>query len=109
MIDFNEHKNKIDLNGFTIIDKVFTHAETVSIIHVINDASRLNGKKITDPFAIRRFFKEIPDAARLILNDKLFAITSGLFDGTFFVVKSIQHNFLFYLLTPFELLSCCLG
>ena len=59
MINFGEHKSNIDLNGFTIIDTVFTHVEVTNIISVINEAacSNQNGGGATGLFAIRRFFK----------------------------------------------------
>jgi len=66
MTDFNEHKKNIDLNGFTIIEKIFTDAETVYIINVINKAacSILTDRMATGLYAMRRFFKEIPEAAK---------------------------------------------
>ncbi len=91
MINFGEHKSNIDLNGFVIIDTVFTHDEVTNIISVINEAvcSNLTDKTPTGLFAIRRFFKEIPEATSLILNEKLLSIIESLFGNRHFVVKSI--------------------
>lgn len=94
MINFGEHKNNIDLNGFTIIDNVFTHDEAANIISVINDTvcSDPVDRRVTGLFAIRRFFTEIPRAVKLTLNEKLLSITESLFGDRHFVVKSIYFD-----------------
>lgn len=94
MINFNEHKNNIDLNGFTIIDNVFTHDEAAKIISVIYDAicSDLTGRMFSSPIAIRRFFMEVPQAEMLLLNKKLLSITDSLFGDGHIVVKSIYFD-----------------
>ena len=43
-------------------------------------------------FAIRQFFKEIPEAIGLVFNEKLNSIISTIFGDSYFVVKSIYFD-----------------
>lgn len=49
-------------------------------------------RKTNDLFAIRQFLKEVPNISKLVLNDKLISILETLFDGKYFVVKSIYFD-----------------
>jgi ectoine hydroxylase-related dioxygenase (phytanoyl-CoA dioxygenase family) len=81
--------------GFAIIDEVFAADEIQAIEQAIalSDHSRKNFRKEHDLYAVRQFFKEIPELIQLVFTDR-FKHTIGLFFGanTCFVVKSIYFD-----------------
>ena len=87
-------KQQFENDGFAIIHSVFTNEEIDKILSVISlaDTSKTTFRKTDDLFAIRQFFKEIPEAADLIFNEKLTSLISHLFGADFFVVKSIYFD-----------------
>ncbi len=94
MRDIHKHKNSLDKNGFTTIDKVYSDDEIEKIVSLINsaDSSGLTFRKSLDLFAIRQFLKEIPQTTSLIFNDNLRSLINSLFGPDFFVVKSIYFD-----------------
>ena len=60
-------------------------------IHQI-DSNKNTFRKSKDLFAIRQFFKEVPDAAPLVISDKLKSVIEEMFGKSFFVVKSIYFD-----------------
>ena len=87
-------KEKWLVEGFAVIENIFTDKEIESLVQVISkvDTSRQTFRKTTDLFAIRQFFKEIPGAIDIIFNDKLTTLITELFGDDFFVVKSIYFD-----------------
>ena len=92
--DTIKHKESLLLNGFTIIDAVYSHEEVEQILATIENADKTNEtfRKSSDLFAIRQFLKEIPQAKELIYNTKLRAVVTELFGNAFFTVKSIYFD-----------------
>jgi ectoine hydroxylase-related dioxygenase (phytanoyl-CoA dioxygenase family) len=90
----NNVKEKINDDGFAIINDVFTEGEINKLLHVISsaDTSKPTFRKATDLFAIRQFFKEIPGVAELIFNQNLNSLVSNIFGDEYFVVKAIYFD-----------------
>jgi hypothetical protein len=87
-------QQKIERDGFAVIDSIFTEEEINQLIRVIEDADtdKSTFRKTTDLFAIRQFLKEVPQAADIIFNSRLNSIINSIFGGYFFVVKSIYFD-----------------
>lgn len=87
-------KNEIAGNGFSIIPEVYTPAEIDSILGIISksESNSPTFRKTKDLFAIRQFLKEVPEAASIILNEKLKRIIRELFGNSYFIVKSIYFD-----------------
>lgn len=94
MQTLNRHKEEIIQNGFTVINEIFTGTEVENIIKLIEEANVFNPgiSKSTGIFAIRRFFKEIPEALELIFNDRLMTVIQQFFGSGYGVVKSIYFD-----------------
>jgi ectoine hydroxylase-related dioxygenase (phytanoyl-CoA dioxygenase family) len=89
-----EHRERILKDGFTTIEDIYSCDEVNDIISTINNAdqSKDTFRKTDDLFAIRQFFKEVPEVKKLIFNNKLKAVISDLFRTNCFVVKSIYFD-----------------
>lgn len=87
-------KDKISIDGFAVIDHVFTDGEVDNLLLAISqaDTSRPAFRKTNDLFAIRQFLKEVPATVDLIFNSKLNSIISNLFGDDYFVVKCIYFD-----------------
>jgi ectoine hydroxylase-related dioxygenase (phytanoyl-CoA dioxygenase family) len=87
-------KEKIESDGFAIVDNVFSHAEIESILATISsgDTSKETFRKTNDLFAIRQFLKEVPSSVAKIFTDKFKKLIVDLFGNDFFVVKSIYFD-----------------
>jgi hypothetical protein len=94
MNDLNRNRDKIDLNGFTTIEDVYTRKELNQIVEVIDhaDASNATFRKSSDLFAIRQFLREIPSIGPILLNENLKKIIHQIFGPDYFVVKSIYFD-----------------
>jgi len=88
------HRENIAVNGFTVLDSIYNSVEIDSIIQAINKADQTNStfRKTEDLFAIRQFFRELPEVRSLIFNGKLKSLISGLFGEAYFIVKSIYFD-----------------
>lgn len=80
--------------GFLIVENIFSNNEVARLVQIINaaDSSGVSFRKTDDLFAIRRFFKAIPAAASIVLNEKFTQILAQNFGEDFFVVKSIYFD-----------------
>lgn len=87
-------REKILNDGFAIIDDVFTDVEINHLIELIEkaDSGKPSFRKSADLFAIRRFFKEVPDSFESVFNNNLFNIIYQLLGDNYFVVKSIYFD-----------------
>ena len=81
-------------NGFTILENIYTLEEIEAIQQTIDqtDSSNAVFRKTENLFAIRQFFKAIPNAIELVFNDKLKLIVRDLFGDDYFLVKSIYFD-----------------
>ncbi|KLT68625.1 phytanoyl-CoA dioxygenase family protein [Flavobacterium sp. ABG] len=89
--------NKIDTDGFAIIDKVYNEKEINKIISLIentteNTTENATFRKSQDLFAIRQFHKEIPKTLDFIFNQNLKDIIENTFGKGFFITKSIYFD-----------------
>lgn len=82
------------VNGFAIIDNIYTIEEAGKILEQINQASsdKKTFRKSADLFAIRQFLREVPETADTIFNDKLKPVLTELLGNNYFVVKSIYFD-----------------
>jgi len=81
-------------NGFTVVDNIYAEEEIDQISNAIQqaDASNPTFRKSTDLFAIRQFFKEVPQSIVTVFNKKLTTLIAEYFGHDFFVVKSIYFD-----------------
>jgi ectoine hydroxylase-related dioxygenase (phytanoyl-CoA dioxygenase family) len=86
--------NSLRLNGYTVIEDIFTTDEIDAIAASIirADISKPTFRKTDDLFAIRQFFKEVPEAEPHIFNARLNAVMAEYFGSDYFVVKSIYFD-----------------
>jgi hypothetical protein len=87
-------KDKIQNDGFVVIDDVFNDQEIDDLIQAISqvDTSRPTFRKTNDLFAVRQFLKEVPVSVDILFSSRLTAIISAIFGDEFFVVKSIYFD-----------------
>jgi ectoine hydroxylase-related dioxygenase (phytanoyl-CoA dioxygenase family) len=87
-------KEQISRDGFAIVENIFTNKEVDAIVSIISqaDTSKPTFRKTTELFAIRQFFKEVPEAINIVFIDKLNHLIAHLFGKEFFVVKSIYFD-----------------
>ena len=87
-------EEKLLNEGYALIDNIFTIEEVNSLLLTISqaDTSKPTFRKTNDLFAIRQFFKEIPEAIGLVFNEKLNSIISTIFGDSYFVIKSIYFD-----------------
>jgi ectoine hydroxylase-related dioxygenase (phytanoyl-CoA dioxygenase family) len=94
MSDFNNIKQDFLEYGFKVIEHVFSEDKVEALINAIEraDTSKATFHKSADLFAIRQFFKEVPQTLPLIFVEKLNGIINDLFGNSYFVVKSIYFD-----------------
>lgn len=82
------------INGFAIVDKIYSAEDVASIVHQIDQAhsDKETFRKSNGLFAIRQFLKEVPAAVDTIFNVKLKTILAKLLGNKYFVVKSIYFD-----------------
>ena len=89
--------NKIDTEGFTIINTVYTENEIEKLISLIenntqNKEESATFRKSQDLFAIRQFHKEIPETLPHIFNQNLKDVIEATFGEGYFITKSIYFD-----------------
>jgi ectoine hydroxylase-related dioxygenase (phytanoyl-CoA dioxygenase family) len=91
MPSFHDHKNKVEENGFTIINDVFTNEQTQTLISIIEQATHANSnfRKDNDLFAIRNLLGEIPEIQSYLWTDTLNEVIDKVFGSDYFLVKAI--------------------
>ena len=94
MLETEKYKYDIEINGFAIIDNIYSESEIEQILLCIEsaDKSKETFRKSTELFAIRQFLNEIPEIRSLIFNDNLKKKIEELFGKDYFVVKSIYFD-----------------
>jgi len=94
MINYNEHKTRIEETGFTTINYLFSDHQIAKILQIIDqtDTSRKTFRKSADLFAIRQFLKEMPEIYHLIFNAEFKLLIQHLFGSDYFIVKSIYFD-----------------
>jgi hypothetical protein len=85
--------NQFDLNGFAVIDNIYSSEEITQLQSIIEntDTSAETFRKSSDLFAIRQFLKEVPQTLPYIFNEKLKKIINT-FGLDYFSVKSIYFD-----------------
>jgi ectoine hydroxylase-related dioxygenase (phytanoyl-CoA dioxygenase family) len=88
------HRQNMAIDGFTIIDEIYTAVEINSILRIIDAVDKTNStfRKTDDLFAIRRFLKEVPAAIPVVFNDKFKTVISKLLGPNYFAVKCIYFD-----------------
>lgn len=94
MTDYILPGEQINRDGFAVIDAVYTDIEIMHLLSLLSvtDTSRPAFRKTKDLFAIRQFFREVPDATDIVFNDVLKQLLARLSGDGFFVVKSIYFD-----------------
>ncbi|RYU95724.1 phytanoyl-CoA dioxygenase family protein [Emticicia agri] len=87
-------KNKIEADGFAVVNEVFSESEIDTLLKTIADIdiSKPTFRKTNDLFAIRQFLKEVPETIVIIFNKTLIALINSIFGENYFVVKSIYFD-----------------
>jgi ectoine hydroxylase-related dioxygenase (phytanoyl-CoA dioxygenase family) len=80
--------------GFAVVENIFSDKEINNIVTTIEqvDDSRPAFRKTKDVFAIRQFFKEVPEAAPVVFNNTFTSLITSIFGGGYFVAKSIYFD-----------------
>ncbi len=88
------HPAAIATDGFTTVANVFSAEEVETLLSAIDKADQTNAnfRKAEGLFAIRQFFKEIPEAVAAVFNLKFRELIEELLGDSFFVVKSIYFD-----------------
>ncbi len=88
------HNDNLLKDGFTVIENIYTNAEIVALVDIIDSVNSSNPtfRKNDGLFAIRQFLKQIPGISKLIFNDTLTSVIDHLFGNDYFVVKSIYFD-----------------
>ncbi|WP_431244114.1 phytanoyl-CoA dioxygenase family protein [Flavobacterium sp. P21] len=89
--------DKINSEGFSIVNNVFTENEIENLISLIENKTANNPENATfrksqDLFAIRQFHKEIPETLDFIFNKNLNQIIESNFGKGYFITKSIYFD-----------------
>lgn len=94
MASTDYYKEKIAQNGFTVIDDVFTVAETDAILQIIAaaDTSGPAFRKTDDLFAIRQVLQVIPEIYPVVFTPRFKALIASMIGGDYFVIKSIYFD-----------------
>lgn len=89
-----DYKNELAVNGYAIVDAIYTEEEVENILAIIDkvDSNKETFRKSTDLFAIRQFMREVPDIAELIFNQQLKSLIKQLLGDDYFLVKSIYFD-----------------
>lgn len=85
MFEEQNYQADIQINGYTIICEIYNDVEIERILSVIGEAdkNRETFRKSVDLFAVRQFFKEIPDTIPIIFNDRLKAIINEVLNKNY--------------------------
>lgn len=91
---FVNAKLKLEEFGFSIVNDIYTEAETAQILAIIasKDTGRATFRKSEDLFAIRQFLREVPEVEDIVFNEKLKQLVAEVFGDNVFAVKSIYFN-----------------
>lgn len=91
---YQDDKYKIEQDGFTVINDIFSDKDVENILRIIDqaDTNKPTFRKTSELFAIRQFLKEIPDAVPAIFTKKLNTVIKQISEGGYFVVKSIYFD-----------------
>ena len=94
MLNAEALKEEIESSGFAVVEDVFADKQIDAILSAIDkaDGNKPTFRKTTDLFAIRQFFKEIPEAIPYVFIPPLKGIIEQLFGPGFFIVKSIYFD-----------------
>ncbi|MFT3936945.1 MAG: phytanoyl-CoA dioxygenase family protein [Chitinophagaceae bacterium] len=91
--DLTTYKNKLEENGFAIIDKVFTDAEVKSIIKFIEENQpNIESQSSKEVFAIRKLFNSLPGIKEKIFNTNVKCIIKQIFGKDYFITKGLYFD-----------------
>lgn len=87
-------KEKIQIEGFAVIDGIYNDQEIEQIVEVIDslDSSSPTFRKSKDLFAVRQILKEAPAIQNIIFSTNVKAVLEELFGCDYFVTKSIYFD-----------------
>jgi ectoine hydroxylase-related dioxygenase (phytanoyl-CoA dioxygenase family) len=92
-----KHIDRINSEGFAIIENVYSENEIEKIVSEIEKVTESENENSTfrksgDLFAIRQFHKEIPETLNVIFNQNLKEIIKSNFGDNYFITKSIYFD-----------------
>lgn len=87
-------KKELEEHGFVVVKDVFDASQVDNILKIISEANTANPvfRKSKDLFAIRQFFKQIPDAVDAVLQPGLKHIIREVAGSDYFIVKAIYFD-----------------
>src|SRR6218665_3209883 len=94
MYNLETSKQELLENGFSVVNDIYSFIEIQHILNAIGsvDTSKETFRKTADLFAIRQFFKEVPNVFNLVFTPKLKELIRQILVDNFFVVKSIYFD-----------------
>jgi ectoine hydroxylase-related dioxygenase (phytanoyl-CoA dioxygenase family) len=93
MKDLKAQFDAFQVDGFAVLENVYSPGEINLILAAIDEAEQSNSsfRRTRDLFAIRRVLKEIPSLAPLLFNQKLKQLINA-FGSKYFLIKSIYFD-----------------
>jgi ectoine hydroxylase-related dioxygenase (phytanoyl-CoA dioxygenase family) len=94
MESFENHKNKLNNEGFTVINDVFTYVQVQNLISTIEQTTHANSnfRIENDLFAIRNLLGEIPEISQYLWTENFNNLIDNLFGADYFLVKAIYFD-----------------
>ena len=81
--------DELKVNGFTVINNVYTPEEVAELAAMVSDATRSTAN---DVHAIRRVLQEVPALQNLVFNTALNQLISQLFGSNYAPVRSVYFD-----------------
>ncbi len=88
------YRKEIIVNGFAVIENIFSESEIEQFLFVINTIDKSNPliRKSIDLFAIRQFMIVLPEVRKLIFTKRFIDLIKQLFGEDYFLTKSIYFD-----------------
>ncbi len=94
MKDYTIQRKALLIQGFAVINDIYSADEIERIAGLINEADQSNDtfRKTSDLFAIRKCLAELPQLLPVVFNQKIKGVIEELFGEGYFVSKSIYFD-----------------
>jgi len=85
---------QLDIEGFEIVNEFYSEQEIVQLKQLIDssDTDKPTFRRANGLIAVRQFFREFPNAFKIIFSDKFIKFLLSRFGQEYFVVKSIYFD-----------------
>jgi len=93
-MSFKKNKVELETNGYSITSKIYSDDELNKIINLIEskDSKSDSFIKTKDLFAIRQFFKNLPELSTLVFNNNMLNLLNEVGSDDYFLSKAIYFD-----------------